>query len=272
MFEVTRWWLLLGCLGCAPRGSCGDVPKILWQLVPDASRVTDAFMRQQNRTAENNPGWRVEVVDDGWVESFVARELDDMLQNAYRSMNPAIGAARADFARYALLWKYGGVYLDADCCVARSLDSWIRDEGGLQVIYEPIAWPYTNISLSGPTDPTRAIIRGTSLVEEHMKREHMFYGSWTDSEEALPLTIAQWFIASKPKHVVLRATLERLAWNYMSWQDTPDTFALGTRYKVVYSVHRQLLPGGLIVIVVVAGPLPHGSGSLQLRLEKPLHS
>ncbi|HEU4606681.1 MAG TPA: glycosyltransferase, partial [Chitinophagaceae bacterium] len=43
---------------------------------------------------------------------------------AYRKI--AIGAVKADFFRYAVLYKYGGVYLDVDGYTVRNLDKMIR--------------------------------------------------------------------------------------------------------------------------------------------------
>jgi len=37
------------------------------------------------------------------------------VRDAYNSINPSYGAARADLARYALLYAHGGVYMDAKC-------------------------------------------------------------------------------------------------------------------------------------------------------------
>lgn len=40
--------------------------------------------------------------------------------DAYRSINPAFGAMKADFWRYCVLYMYGGVYLVGMCYLESS--------------------------------------------------------------------------------------------------------------------------------------------------------
>ena len=41
---------------------------------------------------------------------------------AYNLINPELGAAKADIWRMAVLWKYGGVYIDADATVNQNFN------------------------------------------------------------------------------------------------------------------------------------------------------
>ena len=104
---ATRWLVVASAL---PLATHATIPKVLWQTVANASRLTPAFLAQRRRTLKANPGWRVEVLDDAALERFAASELDDNLRRTFASMNPAVGAARADFMRYALLWVRGGAW------------------------------------------------------------------------------------------------------------------------------------------------------------------
>lgn len=42
---------------------------------------------------------------------------------AYNTINPLVGAARADIWRYCVLYIFGGLYLDDDSDIKTSLDN-----------------------------------------------------------------------------------------------------------------------------------------------------
>ena len=73
-----------------------------------------------------NPNYQYEFYDDERIEAFFAEEFGGEFQKAYQRLT--IGAAKADMFRYAVLYKKGGVYLDIDSRINRSLDELIRPE------------------------------------------------------------------------------------------------------------------------------------------------
>ena len=50
------------------------------------------------------------------------------VQVAYHLISPLLGAAKADIWRYAVLWLYGGVYLDYDSDIKTLFDELISQE------------------------------------------------------------------------------------------------------------------------------------------------
>lgn len=70
-----------------------------------------------------NPNYKYHFFDDDAIDKFIKEEFDTDVYNQYCKLN--IGAAKADFFRYAILLKRGGIYLDIDSRVTGSLDSWI---------------------------------------------------------------------------------------------------------------------------------------------------
>jgi mannosyltransferase OCH1-like enzyme len=72
---------------------------------------------------QNNPEYRYEFFDDDRVSDFILSAFGTEVSNLYQRIN--IGAAKADFFRYAVLYKNGGVYLDIDSRAKRKLNSFL---------------------------------------------------------------------------------------------------------------------------------------------------
>ena len=70
-----------------------------------------------------NPNYTYEFYDDERIEDFLMEEFETQVWESYQKIN--IGAAKADFFRYAVLYKKGGVYLDVDSLIVEKLDNFI---------------------------------------------------------------------------------------------------------------------------------------------------
>lgn len=68
-----------------------------------------------------NPGYTHHLYDDHEIEEFMLTHYAGRVYNAFSQLS--IGAARADLWRYCVLYKYGGVYLDIDAGITKSLDN-----------------------------------------------------------------------------------------------------------------------------------------------------
>jgi mannosyltransferase OCH1-like enzyme len=79
-----------------------------------------------NRMMEFNPSYNHYLYDDKEIDKFVMENYQGEISEAYNQLN--IGAARADLWRYLILYKYGGVYLDIDAAIIKSLDEIIKPD------------------------------------------------------------------------------------------------------------------------------------------------
>ena len=61
---------------------------------------------------KKNPEYDYQFYDDTRIEQFIEAYYDRETLTLYQQIN--IGAAKADFFRYAILYKLGGIYLDID--------------------------------------------------------------------------------------------------------------------------------------------------------------
>ena len=59
-----------------------------------------------------NPKFKFIFYDDHDCASFIKTYFNERIYNAYNMLNSCYGAMKADFFRYCVLYKMGGVYLD----------------------------------------------------------------------------------------------------------------------------------------------------------------
>jgi inositol phosphorylceramide mannosyltransferase catalytic subunit len=99
------------------------IPKIIHQTfkTPKLPFITRWYIY---RFKKNNPDYVYEFYDDSRIETFLANEYDAETLKLYKQLK--IGAAKADFFRYALLYKKGGIYLDIDSNIKGSLNNFIK--------------------------------------------------------------------------------------------------------------------------------------------------
>ncbi|MGY3054247.1 mannosyltransferase OCH1-like enzyme [Pedobacter sp. UYEF25] len=98
------------------------IPKIIHQTFKTANLpfITRWHIAKFKR---KNPEYKYEFYDDERIIKFLTEEYNEDTLSLYKQIN--IGAAKADFFRYALLLKKGGVYLDVDSGLNVALDSFI---------------------------------------------------------------------------------------------------------------------------------------------------
>lgn len=99
------------------------IPKIIHQTfkTADLPLITRWHIA---RLRKKNPEYRYEFYDDDRIISYLKAEYDKETLDLYKRIN--IGAAKADFFRYAVLYKKGGVYLDIDSGINGNLNDFIK--------------------------------------------------------------------------------------------------------------------------------------------------
>jgi mannosyltransferase OCH1-like enzyme len=100
------------------------IPKVLYQTYISYNKLpiaTRGYIRSMRRYCR---GFTYEFFDDDRIEGFLSDEYGPKVLGSYRRI--AIGAAKADFFRYAILLRKGGVYLDVDSMLTGRLDELIE--------------------------------------------------------------------------------------------------------------------------------------------------
>ncbi|MDY3089816.1 MAG: glycosyltransferase [Porphyromonas sp.] len=101
------------------------IPKVIYQTfrttnVPWITRLYRWWFLRKNKE------YTYEFYDDERVDAFIRTEFSPRVYEAYKRLR--IGAAKADFFRYAILYKKGGVYLDLDAKICVRLDDYIESD------------------------------------------------------------------------------------------------------------------------------------------------
>lgn len=100
------------------------IPKVIFQTYYTTSLplVTRFFIWRMKKM---NPDYHYEFYDDARIEDFLKNECSEATFRAYKRIT--IGAAKADFFRYHILYKKGGIYLDIDSTITKSLHGMIAE-------------------------------------------------------------------------------------------------------------------------------------------------
>ena len=69
------------------------------------------------------------LYDDDDIIRFIKSNYDDDIYEAYSKLT--VGASKADFFRYLVLYKEGGIYLDLDSAIHKNLDDLIEGKSGV---------------------------------------------------------------------------------------------------------------------------------------------
>eukprot|EP01039_Chlorochromonas_danica_P000548 gene548-589_t len=111
-----------------------NIPRHIWIAVRDANeplnfQLPNLFFR--------NPRWEAHVCGNAEKDEFMNHTFNGTsLLWAYNMISPVAAAAKADLWRYAVLWTYGGAYIDDDSDLLTPLDKIVEPEDTLIVSYE----------------------------------------------------------------------------------------------------------------------------------------
>ncbi|MGJ1419879.1 glycosyltransferase family 32 protein [Sphingobacterium spiritivorum] len=73
-----------------------------------------------------NKPFSYKFYDDAEISQFIEKNFDKRTSDAYNLLQ--IGAAKADFFRYAVLYIHGGIYLDLDSDITADLDKFLLED------------------------------------------------------------------------------------------------------------------------------------------------
>lgn len=102
-------------------------PAKIWQSWKDDSEdPTERTVGFPHQWRLMNPAWRYERITDGNVDAYVRERFDTSISELFGSLDDAI--LKADFLRYLILLKEGGVWADIDVYPHRPIVRWIPEK------------------------------------------------------------------------------------------------------------------------------------------------
>ena len=172
------------------------IPRKIWQTWhTPAVLLADEDKERIATWHEKNPDYQYELVTDKGAETYVrqhftaANDGDALIRDVYLNLTDSI--LRADFLRYLLLLKEGGVYADLDVECREPIDTWVPaafQEKGVGVV------------LGIETD-RQPVENDVKLYYDH--RSHIW-------------GITNWTLMSKSNHPFLRFVAESVARNLVA--------------------------------------------------------
>ena len=112
-----------------------SIPKHIWRIfitqgtkkvpLPEIAIQTEQMLR------ELNPEYEITTVDNKFIEPFIRENYGDIVWNYYLRIDPTYGAVRADFLRYLILYKEGGIYTDLKVSASKPFRETIKESDRL---------------------------------------------------------------------------------------------------------------------------------------------
>ncbi len=163
------------------------IPKTIHQILLDKRHVEPCISDNIARLQALNPGWRHVLHGNDDIQQFIGMHYGSDVLNAYNSINPLYGAARADVFRYLLMGQEGGVYLDVKSGCSQPLDSFIRSDDELL------------------------------LARWNNQPGECFEGWGRHIDEGVPSELQSWHIICRPGHPLMQAAIDTVLYNLRNY-------------------------------------------------------
>ena len=109
------------------------IPKLIHQTWTTTS-LPAGVVEVVTRMKLNNSDYEFRLYDDRMIDDYICNEFSPWEYNAFSRLT--IGASKADFWRYCILYKQGGIYLDMDAEIVGQLDDLIGDQDACLITRE----------------------------------------------------------------------------------------------------------------------------------------
>lgn len=101
------------------------IPKVIYQTW-ETKELHPNCISARDQIQKLNPEYKIILYDSMERDQFIRYNFDEHTYKCFSQLN--IGASKADFWRYCILYINGGVYLDLDADITRSLDDLIQED------------------------------------------------------------------------------------------------------------------------------------------------
>jgi len=159
------------------------IPRIVHQTFANLDDLSPEIIEKNRRMAILNPQYTFEFYDDVTMGEWMRKHCNPKQFEIFQSINPKYGAAKADYFRYLLMYKIGGVYLDIKSTCIMPLD-------------EIILFSDEFIVSKWEVDPVTG------------KRK---YGRHKELQELEIDEYQQWFLISMPQNPVILSVIDYIS-------------------------------------------------------------
>jgi Glycosyltransferase sugar-binding region containing DXD motif len=168
------------------------IPSHIWIAVRN---ISDARPHHLTGFAKKNANWTIHFCDNEEKDNFMATAFaNTSILWAYNVLNPQIGCSKAEIWRLAVLYVYGGMYMDDDATLETRLDDIVAPEDRFIISTEPGVFDdrcyIDSFPLSNHSMTTRF---GATAVNKTLFDNKFF---------------VNWAIFASPRHPILVRTME----------------------------------------------------------------
>ena len=102
-----------------------SIPKIIYQTWK-TKNLDQKLQNVIDKIQKLNPDYKILLFDDNDIENWIKENFEnEIILNTFKKIK--IGAGKADFWRYLILYMNGGIYLDIDSNISKPLDQLIKE-------------------------------------------------------------------------------------------------------------------------------------------------
>lgn len=195
MFFVTRFLLKAS----APKRVVADydalipqipfqpkMQRVIFQTTKDKHGLSEPIRQNMERIQQSNGDWEYRLFDDKDIEQYIRTCYGEAILAFYRRIDGHYGAAKADFFRYLVIYREGGVYLDIKSTLEKPLSSVIQEDDVCLLSY------WNNLPGQG----------------------HEGFGHYPGLPDYIERgEIIQWYVAAAAGHPLLRRIIVRMLHN-----------------------------------------------------------
>jgi mannosyltransferase OCH1-like enzyme len=167
------------------------IPNYIWMSAPSYDAISQWYKDHLCDLMHRAPGWKLFFVNDQQMQEVITKHCSEREQMCFSRINPKYGPAKADFGRYILMRRYGGLWLDLK-------SGW---QGDLS----------KNLSKFGPLPPLVLGHWGWPNQHEHIPQDVNNYGE-----------TQQWWLMSAPGHAIWDKVLAAVCDNIEKYSITTD--------------------------------------------------
>lgn len=128
-----------------------NIPFVIYRTYYD-KEIAKKFIKAKEITLKNNPNLIEKFFDDSMVDDYIKKNFSHRIYNAYNSINKDYGPARADFFRYLVIYKEGGIYLDIKSYIQNNIEKELNNDKLLvskgSKYYYPFSYGFTQQQLN----------------------------------------------------------------------------------------------------------------------------
>ena len=218
------------------------IPKIVHQTFMN-SNLPDDIKEIIHNNKKINPDYTFIFYDDFDCDFFIKNNFNETIYNAYKSINPCYGAMKADFFRYCILFKKGGVYLDIKSSIHYPLHKIIKPND--ICLLDVLRNNYESYRLNSPTyeqwilffEPGHPYLKeviNAMVLLIHQKYNPNINKSLTIKQQILHITGPDMFSTCVKNYIKNNKVLHRTI-------DYGSFFGIfSTDYKQMYTINGKL--------------------------------